>query len=64
MLKGIMANGVNTWFQKGDVVEIKTVNEKSGLVLCYNKKHKKNTFFSPYQKKCVFLHQILKQKTN
>ena len=41
MLKGTMANGVNTWFQKGDVVEIKAVNEKSGLVLCYKKKHKK-----------------------
>ena len=41
MLKGVMANSVNTWFQKGDVVEIKTVNEKSGLVLCYKKKKKK-----------------------
>ena len=41
MLKGVMLVSVNKYFQEGDEVEIKKVDVKSGLALCYNKKTQK-----------------------
>ncbi len=41
MLKGEMAVSVNKYFQKGDEIEIKKIDVKSGLALCFNKKTQK-----------------------
>lgn len=42
MMKYVMLfRDVNVWFKKGDVVEVKEVDEKSQLVQVYNRKNKK-----------------------
>ena len=42
MMKYVMIRqDINTWFKKGNVVEVLEVNEKSQLVKVYNRKNKK-----------------------
>ena len=41
MTNVMLFRDINVWFKKGDVVEVKQVDEKSQLVLVYNRKNKK-----------------------